>query len=138
MNTAITHLPDLTSEFTFKTSRSSGPGGQHVNKTDSRVELRFNPQKSELLSDDQKEILLQKLSSQLTSDGDLIVVCQQERSQYKNKALAIEKLYELLHKALRPVKKRKATKPTRASIQKRMELKKQTAEKKKRRGKIDL
>lgn len=138
MNTAITHLPDLTSEFTFKTSRSSGPGGQHVNKTDSRVELRFNPQKSELLSDDQKEILHQKLSSQLTSDGDLIVVCQQERSQYKNKALAIEKLYELLHKALRPVKKRKATKPTRASIQKRMELKKQTAEKKKRRGKIDL
>ncbi len=138
MNTAITHLPDLTSEFTFKTSRSSGPGGQHVNKTDSRVELRFNPQKSELLSDDQKEILLQKFSSQLTSDGDLIVVCQQERSQYKNKALAIEKLYELLHKALRPVKKRKATKPTRASIQKRMELKKQTAEKKKRRGKIDL
>lgn len=138
MNTAITHLPDLTSEFTFKTSRSSGPGGQHVNKTDSRVELRFNPQKSELLSDDQKVILHQKLSSQLTSDGDLIVVCQQERSQYKNKALAIEKLYELLHKALRPVKKRKATKPTRASIQKRMELKKQTAEKKKRRGKIDL
>ncbi len=138
MNTAITHLPDLTSEFTFKTSRSSGPGGQHVNKTDSRVELRFNPQKSELLSDDQKEILLQKFSSQLTSDGDLIVVCQQERSQYKNKALAIEKLYELLHKALKPVKKRKATKPTRASIQKRMELKKQTAEKKKRRGKIDL
>lgn len=138
MNTAITHLPDLTSEFTFKTSRSSGPGGQHVNKTDSRVELRFNPQKSELLSDDQKEILHQKLSSQLTSDGDLIVVCQQERSQYKNKALAIEKLYELLHKALRPVKKRKTTKPTRASIQKRMELKKQTAEKKKRRGKIDL
>lgn len=138
MNTAITHLPDLTSEFTFKTSRSSGPGGQHVNKTDSRVELRFNPQKSELLSDDQKVILLQKLSSQLTSDGDLIVVCQQERSQYKNKALAIEKLYELLHKALRPVKKRKTTKPTRASIQKRMELKKQTAEKKKRRGKIDL
>ncbi|TDO05090.1 alternative ribosome rescue aminoacyl-tRNA hydrolase ArfB [Sunxiuqinia elliptica] len=138
MNTAITHLPDLTSEFTFKTSRSSGPGGQHVNKTDSRVELRFNPQKSELLSDDQKVILHQKLSSQLTSDGDLIVVCQQERSQYKNKALAIEKLYELLHKALSPVKKRKATKPTRASIQKRMELKKQTAEKKKRRGKIDL
>ncbi len=138
MNTAITHLPDLTSEFTFKTSRSSGPGGQHVNKTDSRVELRFNPQKSELLSDDQKVILHQKLSSQLTSDGDLIVVCQQERSQYKNKALAIEKLYELLHKTLRPVKKRKATKPTRASIQKRMELKKQTAEKKKRRGKIDL
>ncbi len=138
MNTAITHLPDLTSEFTFKTSRSSGPGGQHVNKTDSRVELRFNPQKSELLSDDQKVILHQKLSSQLTSDGDLIVVCQQERSQYKNKALAIEKLYELLHKALKPVKKRKATKPTRASIQKRMELKKQTAEKKKRRGKIDL
>ncbi|MHA7110968.1 alternative ribosome rescue aminoacyl-tRNA hydrolase ArfB [Sunxiuqinia elliptica] len=138
MNTALTHLPDLTSEFTFKTSRSSGPGGQHVNKTDSRVELRFNPQKSELLSDDQKVILHQKLSSQLTSDGDLIVVCQQERSQYKNKALAIEKLYELLHKALRPIKKRKATKPTRASIQKRMELKKQTAEKKKRRGKIDL
>ncbi len=138
MNTAITHLPDLTSEFTFKTSRSSGPGGQHVNKTDSRVELRFNPQKSELLSDDQKVILHQKLSSQLTSDGDLIVVCQQERSQYKNKALAIEKLYELLHKTLRPVKKRKATKPTRASIQKRMELKRQTAEKKRRRGKIDL
>lgn len=131
-------LPDLSSEFTFRTSRSSGPGGQHVNKVDSRVELRFNIANSLQLRDKQKETLQQKLAHKLTIDGDLIVVSQKERSQLRNKEITIEKLYSMLEKALRPVKKRKATRPTKASIEKRITSKKQMAEKKKRRGKIDL
>ena len=131
-------LPDLSSEFTFRTSRSSGPGGQHVNKVDSRVELRFNIANSPLLRDRQKETLQQKLAHKLTIDGDLIVVSQEERSQLRNKEITIKKLYSMLGKALRPVKKRRATRPTKASIEKRITSKKQMAEKKKRRGKIDL
>lgn len=132
------HIPDLSGEFSFRTSRSSGPGGQHVNKVDSRVELRFNIENSQLLTDQQKEILQEKLANKLTTEGDLIVVSQKERSQLRNKEITIEKLYALFAKALRPVKKRRATRPTRTSVEKRITSKKQTGEKKKRRGKIDL
>ncbi|MGQ7870547.1 alternative ribosome rescue aminoacyl-tRNA hydrolase ArfB [Sunxiuqinia sp. sy24] len=138
MDKPSVHIPDLSSEFSFRTSRSSGPGGQHVNKVDSRVELRFNISASQQLSDRQKEILQQKLANKLTSDGDLIVVSQKERSQIRNKDITIEKLYALLEKALRPVKKRRPTRPTRSSVEKRITSKKQMGEKKKRRGKIDL
>jgi len=132
------HIPDLSSEFSFRTSRSSGPGGQHVNKVDSRVELRFNIENSQLLTELQKEILQEKLENKLTTDGDLIVVSQKERSQLRNKEITIEKLYSLLAKALQPKKKRRPTKPTRTSVEKRITTKKQTGEKKKWRGKIDL
>jgi len=132
------HIPDLSSEFSFRASRSSGPGGQHVNKVDSRVELRFNIENSQLLTEQQKEILQQKLANKLTTEGDLIIVSQKERSQLRNKEITIEKLYALFAKALQPVKKRKATKPTRTSVEKRITSKKQTGEKKKWRGKIDL
>ncbi len=138
MTNTIQHIPDLSSEFSFRTSRSSGPGGQHVNKVDSRVELRFNIASSQLLSDQQKETLQQKLANKLTTEGDLIIVSQKERSQLRNKEITVEKLYALLAKALQPRKKRKATRPTRTSVEKRITSKKQTGEKKKRRGKIDL
>jgi ribosome-associated protein len=137
MTTYSTYIPDLSSELLFRTSRSSGPGGQHVNKVDTRVELRFNISNSQLLRERQKEILLKKLSKKLTNDGDLIIVSQQDRSQLRNKEIATEKFYSTLQKALRPVKKRKATKPTRSSIEKRINKKKQTGEKKKWRGKIE-
>lgn len=134
----LIHIPDLSSEFVFQTSRSSGPGGQNVNKVNSRVELRFDIPNSALLTDGQKELLLKKLASKLTSEGVLLVVSQEDRSQLRNKELATEKFYELLRRALKPVKRRRATRPTRASVERRIQSKKQLGEKKSRRGKIDF
>lgn len=121
---------NLESEFVFATSRSSGPGGQHVNKTDSKVELRFNVSDSVLLSDKEKVIIIEKLSARINSNGELLLVSQKERSQYRNKSDVIEKFYILIEKALTPVKKRKATKPTKASKRRRLEAKKKLSDKK--------
>ena len=129
-------IPDLSSEFVFKASRSSGPGGQNVNKVNSRIELRFDIVNSEILSEEQKRILLTKLKSRITSDGILLVVSQEDRSQLKNKEQTILKFREILEKALRPVKKRKQTAPTKASVEKRLQKKKKQGEKKSQRGKI--
>lgn len=114
------NIPDLSSEFTFQASRSSGPGGQNVNKVNSKVELRFNIAASSLLTDEQKEILLSKLSTKINADGFLVIVSQRDSSQLSNKEDVIRKAYQLIEKALRPVKKRKSTKPTRGSIEKRL------------------
>ncbi|MEA3505774.1 MAG: alternative ribosome rescue aminoacyl-tRNA hydrolase ArfB [Bacteroidota bacterium] len=125
---------NLESEFVFATSRSSGPGGQHVNKTDSKVELRFNVSDSVLLSDKEKVIIIEKLSARINSNGELLLVSQKERSQYRNKSDVIEKFYILIEKALTPVKKRKATKPTKASKRRRLEAKKKLSDKKSNRN----
>lgn len=114
------NIPDLLPEFTFQTSRSSGPGGQNVNKVNSKVELRFNISASSLLTDEQKEILLSKLEAKINAEGFLVIVSQRDRSQLANKEDVIQKTYQLIEKALRPVKKRKSTKPTRSSIEKRL------------------
>ncbi|HAH22442.1 MAG TPA: aminoacyl-tRNA hydrolase [Prolixibacteraceae bacterium] len=131
------YIPDLSAEFIFQASRSSGPGGQNVNKVNSKIELRFNIQNSSLLMEEQKEILLTKLSTKISSDGFLIVVSQGDRSQLVNKEDAIRKLYELIEKALRPVKRRKSTKPTRSSIEKRLTGKRIKADIKQKRQKLD-
>ena len=120
----------------FQTSRSSGPGGQNVNKVNSRVELRFDVLKSCLLSEVQKAVLLTKLATRITSEGILILVSQEERSQLKNKELVVNRFYQLLRDALKPVRKRRKTRPTRASVEKRLQSKKQQAERKSNRGKI--
>lgn len=120
MTESLLNIPDLSSEYTFQSSRSSGPGGQNVNKVNSKVELRFNIPNSSLLTDDQKQILLAKLSTKINGEGFLIVVSQRDRSQLVNKEDAIRKAYELIEKALRPVKKRKVTKPSRSAIEKRL------------------
>lgn len=120
MTESLLNIPDLSSEFTFQSSRSSGPGGQNVNKVNSKVELRINIPNSSLLTDDQKQILLAKLTTKINGEGYLIIVSQRDRSQLVNKEDAIRKAYELIEKALRPVKKRKATKPSRSSIEKRL------------------
>lgn len=109
-----------------------------MNKVNSRVELRFDIPNSTLLTDGQKEMLLKKLASKLTSEGVLLVVSQEDRSQLRNKELATEKFYELLRRALTPVKRRRATRPTRASVERRIQSKKQLGEKKSRRGRIDF
>jgi len=131
------NIPDLSSEFQFLTSRSSGPGGQNVNKVNSKVELRFDIRNSSLLSDDQKEILLIKLATKITSEGILSVVSQRDRSQLSNKEDAIEKLYLLIEKALKPVKPRKNTRPTKGSVERRLTTKRIKAEIKQNRQKFD-
>ncbi|MEN6454019.1 MAG: alternative ribosome rescue aminoacyl-tRNA hydrolase ArfB [Prolixibacteraceae bacterium] len=132
------HIPDLENEFVFQTSRSSGPGGQNVNKVNSRVELRFDVLNSVLLTEGQKGILQMKLASKLTSEGVLIVASQESRSQLENKELSVQKLYKLISGALKPVKKRKPTRPTKSSEEKRLQKKKLQAEKKVQRGRIDF
>jgi ribosome-associated protein len=124
--TAAILMPDL--EFT--TSRSSGPGGQNVNKVNSRVTVRFNIPGSSTLTDEEKSILLTRLASKTTQDGVIIINAQDERSQLENKALAIVKLDKLLAKAFEKKKARKATKPSKAAKKKRLEQKKMHSQKK--------
>ena len=132
------NIPYLSTEFVFQVSRSSGPGGQNVNKVNTRVALRFDIVRSGLLSVEQKEVLLDKLSSKITDEGVLQVVSQKERSQLMNKEACIEKIYTMLEKVLTPPKKRKATRPTRISVEKRIQGKKLLGEKKSLRGKVDF
>lgn len=129
---------NFASEFTFATSRSSGAGGQNVNKVNTKVELRFSIPDSQLLRDREKDILVEKIGSRLTLSQELIIVSQKERTQLKNKAICVIKFYELLQKSLTPIKKRKPTKPTRASKEKRLDQKKARSEKKSFRKNIDL
>lgn len=129
---------DFLPEFSFSSSRSSGPGGQNVNKVNSRIELRFNVEKSFQLSENDKEIILKKLKNRINSEGELLIAVQTDRSQLKNKELAIELFYDLISKALTPRKPRKSTTPTRSSVEKRLEIKKQESEKKMLRKKPDL
>ena len=137
MTDIVIHIPDLSTEFQFFTSRSSGPGGQNVNKVNSKVELRFDIQNSVLLSDEQKEVLLEKLASKITSEGILCIVSQRDRSQLSNKEDAVAKFYQLIFRALKPVKPRKNTQPTRSSVEKRLTGKRIKAEIKQNRQKID-
>jgi len=131
------NIPDLSAEFQFLTSRSSGPGGQNVNKVNSKVELRFDIQNSLLLSDDQKLILIQKLAAKINSEGILSVISQRHRSQLSNKEDAVNKFYLILTKALKPVKRRKKTSPSKSSVEKRLSGKRIKAEIKQSRQKID-
>ena len=121
---------DFAAELHFSASRSSGPGGQNVNKVSSKVELRFHVASSELLTEAEKELLAEKLASRISAAGDLILVSQSERSQLKNRERVTEKFYALVTKALTPRKKRKATKPSKASKEERLEAKRRQSEKK--------
>jgi ribosome-associated protein len=128
---------DFLPELTFSASRSSGAGGQNVNKVNTKVELRFDIATSSILTDEEKSRLLAKLAKRLTQDGTLIIVSQTERTQLKNKAQCLIKFYELLDSSLTVQKKRKPTKPTLASKVKKMESKKHQSERKASRRSID-
>ena len=117
-------------ELTYRTSRSSGAGGQHVNKTETKVEVLFDVMASEGLSDEEKELIKTKLASRISDEGLLAVSSQKSRSQLDNKDNAIEKLNHLLVKALTPVAKRIRTKPDKGAIEERLAEKKMQAEKK--------
>ena len=114
---------DFSNEFVFQAVRSSGPGGQNVNKVSSKVELRFNFRDSALLDEEEKTIIAEKLCNKINKLDEIVLVAQTDRSQLKNKEKVIAKFYSLLAKALAPSKKRYKTRPTRASVEKRLESK---------------
>lgn len=129
---------DFLPELQFQTSRSSGPGGQHVNKVESRVELRFRIADSQLLTDAQKQTLLEKLASRLTQEGELLVTAQEDRSQLRNRETALRKFHQLLVKTLHRPKTRRPTKPGKGAVRKRLESKKKHGDKKANRGRVDF
>lgn len=129
---------EILKELNFKAIRSSGAGGQHVNKVSSKVELTFDLPNSNALSDREKELLVEKLASRLTKENQLILFCDESRSQHKNKDLVIKKFLELLSQNLIRPKKRRPTKPSRSSVLKRIEGKQKNAQKKSLRKKPGL
>jgi ribosome-associated protein len=134
----IHHHPSIKTiltELTFTTSRSSGPGGQNVNKVNSKVTLQWNVSQSAVLTDEEKAIVQHKLASHITKEGVLQLTSQEARSQLQNKEGVVQKLEQLLTKAFTKKKARKPTKPSKAAKQKRIEQKKLRGETKKwRRG----
>jgi len=118
------------SELEVRVSRSSGAGGQHVNKTSSRVEIFWNIPSSRAVSEEERSRLLAKLGSKLTTEGSIRVVASDMRSQSRNRELAEERLAELVRRALVIQRKRRPTRPTRASKEARLEGKKRQASKK--------
>ena len=127
----------LEAELILTASRSSGAGGQNVNKVNSKVTLRWSVKNSNLISSEQKEHLLAKLNNLLTSEGELIVTSQEHRSQLQNRDAAIQKLNKILTQSFKKRKPRKTSKPTKASIKKRLESKRRQSDKKKLRGRIN-
>lgn len=121
---------DLIKELKFKAIRSSGAGGQHVNKVSSKIELTFDLKNSKELSGNQKEILLKKLTNRLTKDNILILFSDETRSQHRNKELAIKRFLEIITQGLKRQKIRRVTKPSKSSVRKKAENKKRQASKK--------
>ena len=128
----------LIHECTFKAVKSSGSGGQHVNKVATKIELQFNILQSEILCNLEKERLLNKLASKLSKHGVLILQCSETSSQLKNKQIIIKRFTTLIEEALKRPKKRKPTIIPRAAIKKRIISKKHHSEKKSNRRKPDI
>lgn len=122
-------------ELEFKSSKSSGKGGQHVNKTESRISLFFNIFTSNFLSIEAKERLAKKLKHRISQEGIIQIDVDSSRSQHQNKKIAIERFFRLLESSLLEKKKRKISKPSEAAIRKRLKAKKIQSEKKQNRRK---
>ena len=117
-------------ELKFKAVRSSGPGGQHVNKTATKVEVSLSINDSLAFSEDEKETVLRKLKTKISLEGMLQLSCGETRSQHRNKAIVIDRLIEVLKEKLKKPKPRKKTKPSKRAIEKGLTTKKNKAIKK--------
>lgn len=112
-------------ELQIETSRSSGPGGQNVNKVSSKIRVRWNVYASQVLDSFQKSRIVEKCAHRMTKEGDIFVEVDDERSQIQNKKIALQRLQDIITIALKPVKARRPTRPTRASRERRLNTKKQ-------------
>lgn len=131
-------IEKLISECKFTSSRSQGPGGQNVNKVNSKVEIRFQVAESTILNESEKQRIFKKLKNRINNEKELVLSEQGSRSQIQNKRVLIERFKEIVQLALKRQKPRKPTKPRKASVQKRLEVKKHHAEKKNTRRKPDI
>ena len=129
---------NLTKELNFKAIRSSGAGGQHVNKVSSKIVLTFDVINSVNLTDEEKEVLLKNIKTRLSKESILTLNCDESRSQHKNKEIAIKRFLELIKNGLKVQKPRKKTKQSKASIRKRLEKKSRHALKKSNRKKPSI
>lgn len=132
------HSSVLIKELQFKAVRSSGAGGQHVNKVSTKIELVFDVNNSNAFSEVEKQRLLLKLENRLTKEGKLLMQCDESRSQHRNKELAIKRFIEVIENTLKVAKKRRKTKPSKSAIEKRLKGKKKAALKKVNRKKPSL
>lgn len=133
--TSTLSIPE--NEISFITSRSSGPGGQHVNKTSSKVTLVFNLQSSTTLSEFQRRTIRTRLANRINTKGELQISCEEHRSQFRNKETVLERFSRMLADALKPIKHRRKTKVPYSAKRKRIDGKKKRANVKKNRSKPD-
>ncbi len=128
---------EIAQQARFSFARSGGPGGQNVNKVNSKVLLTIDPDLLTCLDDGQRERVKTKLQNRMNSDGELFIQIQEERSQLQNRERAVIRMTMLITDALRKQKRRRKTKPSKAAQQRRLDTKRKQSEKKQRRGKVD-
>ncbi len=126
-------MKNFTTELTYKTSRSSGAGGQNVNKVETSVTVMWKVEESQFFNEEEKKVIQSKLKNRINQEGTLQLTVSESRTQLKNKKAATEKILEIVNKSLIKPKPRKATKPSRSKIEKRIKQKKEHSEKKENR-----
>ncbi len=129
---------DFNHELSFKTSRSSGKGGQHVNKVETRVELFFDIKNSALLSEKQKQLALSNLKNRISNEGVLHLASEEKRSQKRNKGIVVKRFYEMIQEAIKPKVKRRFKPVPKSVIRQQKEMKRKNSQKKALRKKVNI